>query len=127
MKKKKNIEKTKKKNKTWYWLPRILAIVFILFVSIFALDVFMEDYTLLETIVALFMHLIPTFVLIAVTILAWKKEFAGGIAFIILGLLFTVFFNTYQELVGFLIISLPVFVIGILFLISHKLNKKKVK
>jgi hypothetical protein len=108
--------------KLLFYFPRILSIIFILFISIFALDVFGE-YKIPEVLWALVMHLIPTFILIALTILAWKKPKAGGIAFIVLSLISTIFFKTYQNIISLILISLPPFATGILFYIS-KLPKK---
>jgi len=85
-----------------FWAPRVLCILFIAFISMFAFDVFGEGYSVLETVVALFMHLIPSFVLAGLTILAWKKEKWGGIAFLVLGVIFTIFFDTYEDIVNFL-------------------------
>ena len=46
--------------RVFHWSPRVLSILFALFLSIFALDVFSEGYAFAETILALLMHLIPT-------------------------------------------------------------------
>jgi len=91
--------------KILYWLPRILAILFIIFISLFALDVFSEKNWPL----ALLMHLIPSFILTILTIIAWKNELAGGIFFILAGFVAILFFHS-------TIISVPVFFIGSLFL-----------
>lgn len=118
----------KKYLKYLYYLPRTLSIIYIIFISLFALDVFSENYAFLETITTLFMHLIPTFILIAATILAWKKELIGGITFILLGILFTIFFSTYNNQISFLIITFPLILIGLLFLFNFKyLNTYKPK
>ena len=109
-----------------YWTPRILGILFAIFISIFALDVFAEGYGFPLVLVALFMHLIPTFIIIIILLIAWKWEKVGGVLFILLGLIFTLFFNTYRHPLTFLLISGPVFLIGLLFLIS-KLKVKKIK
>jgi hypothetical protein len=96
-----------------FWLPRVLSIVFIAFISIFALDVFdMPQWYL-----ALFMHLIPSFILIILTVIAWKKPFIGGILFLIAGLAALFFFRTS--------IFIPVIVIGGLFLTEVYLKKKR--
>ncbi len=92
---------------TLYWLPRIVSILFILFISAFALDVFSEPNWPL----ALFMHLIPSFFLIAITIVAWKNELLGGFLFLLIGFALLIF--THFEA---LIIGIPAFVIGALFL-----------
>ena len=108
-------------NKILYWAPRVLTILYIAFISIFALDVFGE-YGFPEVLVALFMHLLPTIVLVIILLIAWKKELIGGIIFLLLGILFTIFFKTYEDPISFLIISMPVFLVGGLFLINHYLN-----
>jgi len=99
-------------------LSRILAILYIAFISIFALDVFEEGYGFWGTMVALFMHLIPSFLLIAGLVVAWKRPTAGGVIFLVLGIVFTLWFRTYQRIDVFLLVSLPLFVIGLLFIIS---------
>jgi len=114
-------------NKYLYWTPRVLTIIFIVFMSIFALDVFDAGYSFLELLVALFMHLIPVSILVVILLIAWRWEKIGGIIFILIGLSFTVFFQTYSHLISFLIISCPVFLIGVLFLISKTEFKKKAK
>lgn len=101
-------------------LPRILAILYIAFISLFALDVFGEGYGLLETILALFMHLIPSFILIVGLIFAWRRPVGGGAIFVALGIIFTLWFRTYRRLDVFLIISLPLLVIGGLFIIGGR-------
>ena len=96
--------------------PYILAIAYTIFISLFALDVFTEMDNPLEMIVALFMHLIPTYFLIAAIFLAWKKPRIGGLVFLLLAIVFTIFFHTFDHGIAFLIISMPLFVIGTLFL-----------
>ena len=47
-----------------FWSPRVLTILFALFLSLFALDVFEEDRDFWGTALALFMHLIPTWIVL---------------------------------------------------------------
>ena len=63
-----------------FWTPRALAIVFIAFLSLFALDVFGEGYGFWQTLLALVIHLIPTWILIALLILAWRWEWIGAVS-----------------------------------------------
>ena len=67
------------------WTPRIVTLIFIVFLSLFSLDVFSE-YKFPEVLVALFMHLIPSMILVLFLIFAWKKPKWGGWPFIIAGL-----------------------------------------
>lgn len=104
------------KSKTLYWLPRILAVLFILFISLFALDVFSEYQTIAEIALALFMHLIPSFLLIIATVIAWRWRFMGGILFVLLGTVSIFFFNSYEHILTFLLVSLPPILLGLLFI-----------
>lgn len=92
-------------NGVFLWLPRVLAIVFILFISMFALDVFGEEQWLL----ALVMHLIPSFILIIITIIAWRNERVGGWLFLLAGVAMLIHY-------GITWVALPVFLISALFL-----------
>jgi hypothetical protein len=69
-----------------HWLPRIICILAILFVSIFAFDSFSPGLTIWQQLGAFFMHLIPSIVLTALLLVAWKWEYIGGIIFTIIGI-----------------------------------------
>ena len=47
-----------------FWSPRVLAILFAMFLSVFALDVFSEGNVFGETVLALLMHLVPTYLVV---------------------------------------------------------------
>ena len=102
-----------------FWSPRVLCIVFTIFLSIFALDVFSEDYGLGETILGLLMHLIPTIIIVFMLVIAWRREGIGAILFIVLPLLFLIM-SRWESW----IISGPLLLIGILFLFNWIANKK---
>lgn len=70
------------------WAPRVVAIAFTLFISLFALDVFGHGRGFRETLVALVMHLVPSFVLLAMVILAWRREWVGAVGSAALAALF---------------------------------------
>jgi hypothetical protein len=91
----------------FYRLPRVLAILFIIFISLFALDVFGEPRWFL----ALFMHLIPSYIVIILTIISWKNEQAGGTLFLIAAALSIIFFKS-------MILAIPAAIIGVLFLMT---------
>jgi hypothetical protein len=65
-----------------FWTPRVLGILFALFVSMFALDVFAAGYGLWGTLVALFMHLMPVYPLIIGLALSWRWPWVGALLFI---------------------------------------------
>ena len=114
-------------NKFIYWIPRIISILFILFLTMFSLDVFDGNYGFWGTIVGLFMHNIPVFILIIVLIISWKYEIVGGIMFILAGLLYILLllFNNFEWYMLSWIITIagPAFIVGILFLINWRQKK----
>lgn len=98
--------------------PRVLAILFILFISLFALDSFPGEAPFLQEFVGFLIHLIPSFVMIVLLVISWNRPLVGGWLFALLGVLFTVFFKTYRSILGFAILSLPLAVISALFFAS---------
>ena len=104
--------------KLLFWFPRVLGILIAIFVSLFALDVFGEGYSFLETIAALAMHLIPTGIILVVLAIAWRWEKVGGILFICLGVLSIMLFWDPSRIPTYLLISGPLFLVGVLFLIN---------
>lgn len=111
------------------WLPRISGIFFILFLSLFSLDIFQPGMSAGEIALGLFMHNIPSFVLAIFLALSWKYEIVGGIGFILAGLLYIVAlamssrFEWYM-LSWALIISGPAFAIGGLFIMNWYKKKR---
>ena len=115
-------------NRFVYWAPRILSILFLLFLAMFSLDIFDAQYDFWGTVLGLFMHNIPVFVLLIVLIISWKHEIVGGIVFILAGLAYICM--TIQRVEWHIALSWsmtiagPAFLIGLLFLINWYQKKK---
>ena len=103
-----------KKNKkiNYIWIPRILAILFIIFISLFAFDTPFG--------IGFLIHLLPTFILLGCLIVAWVKPKIGGVLFGLAGIGTIIVFNTYRELISFFIISVIPIAIGVLFYLLKK-------
>lgn len=106
-----------------YWLPRVLGIAFVIFISLFATDVFNGEDSLSYQMLAFLIHMIPSFILIAILLIAWKWQLTGGILYIAAGLIYLIFTGGMPLLV-YAIISGPAFLIGILFISNHLVEKK---
>jgi len=78
------------KDRLIYWVPRILSILFLCFLALFSLDVFDGNYGFWGTLLGLFMHNIPVFVLAIVLAVAWKREIVGTVFFALAGLAYIV-------------------------------------
>ena len=112
-----------------YWTPRILSIIFIVFLALMSLDIFGMGLSFREILVGLFMHNIPALILLAVLIISWKYEIVGGVVFILAGILYIIFAfnradNWQMALLWILQISGAAFVIGGFF-ITNWIKKRK--
>ena len=103
-----------------YWAPRALSIVFAVLSSLFALDVFKEGQGFWVTALALLMHLIPTFLILIVLAVSWRREWIGGALFVVVAVLYVVWawnkpFGVWST---FLLIAGPLVLTGALFLLN---------
>ncbi|MDN3642049.1 hypothetical protein QWY87_05015 [Lutimonas halocynthiae] len=118
-----------------YWFPRILCILAILFVSVFALDAFQPELTFWQQIQGFMMHLIPSFVLLFFLLIAWNWELIGGVIFVLIGLVLSPFIymhnynmngSVWMSFGIIAMITFPFILVGILFIVGHKMNKNQV-
>ena len=117
----------------FHWLPRITCIMTILFISMFAFDAFAPGLSIWQQLRDFLIHLTPSYILIAILLVAWKWEFIGGIIFIIIGLGLSPFvfllnhnrnhFSVMLSLGVILIINIPFVIVGILFIVNHYKRK----
>ena len=116
-----------------HWIPRIICMLAILFISMFAADAFTPELTIWQQLGAFLMHLIPSFILIALLIVAWNWELIGGVIFTVIGIVLSplIFQHNYamnqsvsMSLFIILMITFPFIVVGVLFIISHFMKKR---
>lgn len=103
--------------KLFHWAPRILSIGFVLFLSLFSLDVFSE-YSGYQIILPLFMHLLPSIILLIVIIIAWKYDLVGAVVFLGFPALYVLDVGLTRPLSWYLAIVMPSTIVGILYFIS---------
>jgi hypothetical protein len=114
-----------------FWTPRILCIISILFISMFALDSFAPGMPLWMQLRDFLIHLIPSYILALILWFAWVKEKWGGLLFIIFGSVTSVpvflmnYHRTGSVWIGIsviLLINIPLIMVGVMFMISHYLK-----
>ncbi len=98
-----------------YWSPRILGILMAAFLSLFALDVFGPGISWTQAFLGLLIHLIPTYLVLALLALAWRWEWAGALAFLALSIGYVVLSGGREHWSAYLTISGSLFAIGGLF------------
>lgn len=114
-----------------HYSPRILSILFCLFIMMFSLDVFDGNSTILEMFIGFIMHNLPVFGMAIITFFAWKNDLIGGIGFIGVSLFFFILVSSNMNNEGGIInpavfiISLPALLISALYFINFRYNHKK--
>jgi len=112
-------------SKILYWVPRTLAVLAILFMLLFSIDVFSGNDSFGMKMLGFLMHNIPVLIVLAILIVAWKWEVAGGILFIIAFIAGTIFFHSFSGNPGSIIVISPFLLVGILFILHHFLYPVK--
>ncbi len=102
------------------WIPRILCILYAVFISLFSFDVFGKDKGFWQSLFDFIIHNIPVIILIAILIISWKWSWIGGISFIALGFVYLLWLSGNDK---YLVIYLPLFLIGTLFLLDWFFGK----
>ncbi len=100
------------------WSARILGIAVSVFLSLFALDAFEPGKSVARAWLDFAMHLVPAALVLAIVALSWRREWFGGVAFILLA-------AAYAVTVGFRLdwivaISGPLLAVGVMFLWSWR-------
>lgn len=104
-----------KTKRVLFWTPRVLCILFAMFLSLFAFDVFNEGQGFWETILALLIHLAPVCVVVIVLVLAWRWEWIGAVVFIATALLYIACNWGQLHWSAYLGVSGPLILLGVLF------------
>jgi len=102
----------------------VLCLGFAIFLSLFALDVFDEGFGFWKMIAALLIHLIPTWLVLAGLAVSWRWPWAGAVLYSALGILYLVMAGGRFHWSAYVVISGPLFLIAMLFLLDWLLRAK---
>ena len=94
------------------WSPRVLGILVGIFLGLFALD------ALDEGIPALLLHVMPAAGVLLLVAVSWRREWLGGTMFVVLGAVYGVLAWRRGHVDWLLIVSGPLLIVGVLFLLS---------
>jgi hypothetical protein len=94
-----------------------LSIGFVLFISLFALDVFTGPFTPMMF-VGFLVHLIPSFILLGAIVLAWKYDLVGVVMFLGFAAFYIWSVGFDRPWSWYAGIALPSAIVGILFLVN---------
>ena len=98
------------------WLPRLLAVAYALFLSLFAFDVW-EGVSFWEGLAGFIVHLMPVYFVLFALIVGWNRPRAGGVLFLVLAVAFSLFYG-WDEPALLALMAGPLVVVGLLFLVE---------
>lgn len=101
-----------------HWSPRVIGLLFAAFLAVFALDVFDEGHGFWKTLLNLAIHLIPTAVVLGALALAWRWGWAGGVAFLGLGVWYAATAWGRFPWSVYVVIAGPLILLGLLFVLD---------
>lgn len=114
-----------------YWAPRILSILFIIFLTMFSFDVISPDLSTGQILLNFVMHSIPSLVLLFVLIISWRYEIVGAVVFLLAGIAYTIL-TVFRSSVSLpmaiswsLTLAGPAILIGVLFWLNWSARKKR--
>ncbi len=110
----------KRSRKVLVWAPRLLLIVFALFLVIFSFDVFGEGKGVMETGIAFLVHNIPSLVLGWVVFAAWRREWIGALSCLVLVVAYVVWFWGRFPLAVYFIITGPPLIVAALYVVNWR-------
>ncbi|NOU19765.1 MAG: hypothetical protein HOO91_19580 [Bacteroidales bacterium] len=108
-----------------FWLPRLIAISIAIFLSVFAFDVFSMPAPFGKKMIGFTIHTIPSISILIIAIITWKKSFWGSFLFTLLFIAITFYFKTYNNATSFLILSIPLLFIALLYTLEYFYIKRK--
>jgi hypothetical protein len=98
-----------------HWAPRVLAIAFAAFITLFSLDVFSDGLTGARLLAAFAMHLLTTSgVVVASLLLAWRWPWMGAVLFAAAGTFYAT--QSWRHPSWIVVIGGPLFLTAALFL-----------
>jgi hypothetical protein len=102
-----------------FWTPRIALLLFAFLLSLLALDVFGQGAGFWETLLALLIHLIPTWAMLIVVALAWRWEWVGTLLLTAWAISYLVMASGFPPSVYLMMSGLP-FMLGLLFWLNWR-------
>ena len=106
------------------WAPRVLLVAFALFLVIFSFDVFEQGKGAMETGIALVVHNIPSMIVGLVVFAAWRREWIGVMACLVLAIAWIVWALGRFPLVTYFIMTGPLFIVAVLYAANWQLRRQ---
>ena len=109
------------------WIPRLLLIVFALFLVIFSFDVFEGGKSASEIAIAFVIHNVPSMMLGLVVFAAWRREWIGTLVCSVLAVAYIVWSWGRFPLSVYFIIAGSLVLIAVLYAVNWQFRRRSVR
>ena len=113
--------------KALLWAPRLLLIVFALFLVIFSFDVFEENKGALAIAIGFVMHNIPSMMLGLLVFAAWRREWIGALACPVLAVAYIGWAWGRFPISVYSVMTGPLFLIAALYAVNWQLRSRSAR
>ena len=107
------------------WLPRLLVILYALFLSLFAFDSW-QGVGFWEGLAGFIVHLMPVYFVLLALFIAWHRPQAGGVLFLGLAVGFSLFYG-WAEAAVLAVMGGPLVVVGLLLLVDSFRGNRRLR
>ncbi|MCK5826961.1 hypothetical protein KAH43_00440 [Candidatus Bipolaricaulota bacterium] len=105
------------------WIPRLLAMILAIMLAMFAVDVFLEGNDFWQTSEDFVTHLIPSFCVVIILVIGWRRDGLASIGFLVLGVAYFVALSGWKHIPETLALTLPPLGISLAFFARMQLLK----
>lgn len=106
------------------WAPRVLLIVFALFLVIFSFDVFKEGKSATDIAIEFVIHNVPSMLLGLLVFAAWRREWIGALVCLLLGVAYIAWAWDRFPLPVYFIMAGPLFLIAAMYAVNWRFRKQ---
>ena len=108
-----------------FWIPRGFMVIYILFISLFALDAFDPNYSTWEKVTGFMIHIAPSVLLAVILVFSWKRPVVGAVGFLVMSIFFTFLVHGPSAGIGFYILVIPALTGSLLFLLEYTRSSRR--
>jgi hypothetical protein len=113
--------------KVLLWAPRLILIIFALFLVIFSFDVFQEGKDATEIAIGFVLHNSPSMMLGLLVFAAWRREWIGALVCLVLAVAYIVWAWGRFPISVYFGIAGPLFLVAVLYAMNWRLRSRSAR
>ena len=104
----------------WLLAATGIGILYAFALLVFAADVFSKNQNISKTLIDLFLHFIPTIIVLLLVVIAYQRPLIGSIIFAVSGIFYIITGWANLHWTAYILVAGPLLVVSILYVIAYK-------